>query len=129
MRKFVICLVMLLLVSSPASAEFHGRIWGKAELYNDCPGQEWGIDLSYNIWPKVAVGAELVCLTSEFDKIGFVPYQQNYEVYLRFDPFCNTTIKLSQWCDHPVINAQYETYYIVKDKIPTGIYLLAEMHF
>jgi hypothetical protein len=92
-----------------ADTGIHGVVSFKYELGDTCPGQAWLIDVHYNIFSWIGIGASETTFTSGyfkyFDSVPvYQPEGQLYEMYLVGYIGDNVEIKVSQWCLHPVYN-------------------------
>ena len=114
------------------AGEIHGKVFSKIELYNDYSGEAWGIDLHYDFNRWFSIGVEAITFTDGFNGLGFIPNQQNYDVYLEIKSTQNITLKLSQWCYHPVIATPNKSYLFTtedKEYLSGGICLNVEFLF
>lgn len=133
MKKILVCLIFLFLVSTPIYAEsvgIHGSASFRYELADDYPGQCWKIDLHYTFINWFVIGASETTGTNGyntyFDSIpAFVPENQLYEFYIQSNIGKNVSIKVSQWCLHPIYSGQKN----IKTDIPQGVYIECNYKF
>lgn len=110
MRKVVITifLIMVFCISTPVFADMRGEILSRIELHDsEKYGALWGVDLSYDFNKYFEVGVTLTCSTKGYVLVceflpSFHPFAQLYEIYGVINITPGLSIKLSQWCIHPV---------------------------
>lgn len=133
MKKVSMLLVLLLLVSTPVFAEergIHGEVSFKYELDNQYPGESWKIDIYYTFNSLFSIGVLEITGTDGYIMYfncvpGFIPDSQIYEFYLKFDLGNNITLKIAQWCNHPVWSNQNN----MRTEIYEGVYFQASYKF
>jgi hypothetical protein len=109
----------------------HGEVSCKYELLDYNPGQEWTVDVHYRFNGWLSVGALQITYTDGFNEIGFVPYNQLYDFYVKLE-YKKISIQIGQWCNHPVIDilSKYANLnYTDIPKIKSGIYLYGKYKF
>jgi hypothetical protein len=132
MKKLILALIMLVVLSMPTMAEdlgIHGETSFKYELAEFNPGQAWTIDLHYNFTDWFTIGASETTFTNGYDTLfnavpAFIPNGQLYEFYIQLNVLDNVSVKLSQWCNHPVYS-----YYLNRTTIPGGFYVEGKYKF
>ncbi len=135
MKKFlflIMSITLILVLSAPVVAEepgIHGETSFKYELATDNPGQSWTIDLHYNFIDWFAVGTTETTFTNGYSTYfssvpAFIPNGQLYEFYIQFNPWDNVSIKLCQWCNHPVYSGTLD-----RSMIPQGFYIEGKYKF
>ena len=133
MKQLILSLIMLLLFTSPCMAResngIHGEISCRYELADEFPGQIWTIDLHYRFNSWFSVGTTEKTFTNGygtyFESIpSFYPNGQLYEFYIKTDITDNLSLKLSQWCNHPVYYGKLDRTIISK-----GLYIEGKYEF
>ena len=132
--SLIVSLLLVIVWASPAMGEttgIHGEVAFKYDLADYNPGQTWKIDLYYSFkklnWLDIGVSevTNTNGYNTYFDFIpAFIPYSQLYEVYIRIKPIDNITIKLSQWCLHPVYSGVE-----INNNVKQGLYIEGEYRF
>jgi hypothetical protein len=131
MKKIILVLSLLLFIQ-PCHAEdtgIHGNLSCRYELADEFPGQIWTIDLHYRFNSLLSVGITEKTFTNGYDTYfkaipAFYPNGQLYEFYIKTNIIDNLSLKLSQWCNHPV-------YYGKLDRTitPQGLYIEGKYEF
>jgi hypothetical protein len=133
MKTIVTLLLLcgLLLITFPVMAEtpgLHGEVAFDWELAPRCPGQTWYVDLHYNVFSWLTIGFSETTHTNKCKMYyfipSFVPDSQLYTVYAQINFTEKASLRLSQWCDHPVYYGQY-----ISGRIPLGISVSGSYRF
>ncbi|HBF39759.1 MAG TPA: hypothetical protein DDW50_20905 [Firmicutes bacterium] len=125
---FLTCLVVMP-VSAMEKSGIHGFTSFRYELADDFPGQVWTMDLHYRFIDWLAIGATEKTFTNGYNTYfssvpAFYPNGQLYEVYLQFNIGDNVSVKLSQWCNHPVYSGTLN-----RTSVPSGVYIEGKYEF
>jgi hypothetical protein len=136
MKRLLVVTIIILLWASPAMAVqeepgIHGSMSFKYDLAEYNPGQSWRIDLYYSFkklcWLNIGISevTNTDGYNTYFDSIpAFTPYSQLYEVYIKIKPTNSISLKLSQWCLHPVYSGNE-----INDDVKQGLYIEGEYRF
>jgi hypothetical protein len=131
MKKFFLlsmCLITLLLIYTGSvyaieTNGIHGYAGFRYELADEFPGQVWTLDLHYRFNNWLALGTTEKTFTNGYETYfstvpAFSPNGQLYEFYIQLNLGDSISIKLSQWCNHPVYSGSLK-----RTEIPSGVYI------
>jgi hypothetical protein len=131
--KIVLTIVVFLLIINSSIIQangLHGSASFKYELADYNPGQSWKIDLHYDFQHGYTLGVSETTFTNGYETLfetipAFVPSNQLYEAYFQIRFNENISIKISQWCNHPV----YSGNNIENQTVPQGTYFEGKYEF
>lgn len=132
LKIVLLAAIILFAIAAPTKANnlgIHGETSFKYEMAEYNPGQAWLIDIHYNFTDWFTAGISETTFTNGYNTLfnavpAFIPTGQLYEFYIQFSFWDNASIKLSQWCNHPVWSD-----YLSRTEIPQGLYVEAKYKF
>ena len=113
LRILILAMILMVLFAAPVMGEelgMHGEVSFKYELTTgNYKYQSWVMDLHYTFVNWFAIGATQTTFTNGFGTYfnsipSYSPTNQLYDVYLQVNVLDNTTLKLSVWCNHAIVN-------------------------